>query len=38
MALQRTKEVGVRKTLGASVGHIVYLFSKEFTVVIVIVF
>lgn len=38
MAVQRTKEVGIRKTLGASVGHIVYLFSKEFTVLIVIAF
>ncbi|MDR6940200.1 ABC transporter permease [Mucilaginibacter pocheonensis] len=38
MALQRTKEVGIRKTLGASVGHIVYLFSKEFTVLIIIAF
>lgn len=38
MAIQRTKEVGIRKTLGASVGHIVYLFSKEFTVLILIAF
>lgn len=38
MAVQRTKEVGIRKTLGASVGHIVYLFSKEFTILIVIAF
>ncbi|MFB0495862.1 putative ABC transport system permease protein [Mucilaginibacter sp. OAE612] len=38
MALQRTKEVGIRKTLGASVGNIVYLFSREFTVLIVIAF
>ncbi|MGF7072797.1 ABC transporter permease [Mucilaginibacter sp. 3215] len=38
MALQRTKEMGIRKTLGATVGHIVYLFSKEFTVLIVIAF
>jgi putative ABC transport system permease protein len=38
MAAQRIKEVGIRKTLGASVGHIVYLFSKEFTVLIVIAF
>jgi len=38
MAVQRTKEVGIRKTLGASVGNIVYLFSKEFTILIVIAF
>ncbi|WP_343692934.1 ABC transporter permease [Chitinophaga sp.] len=38
MAVQRTKEVGIRKTLGASVGHIVYLFSKEFTLLVIIAF
>ncbi|HEX2606998.1 MAG TPA: ABC transporter permease [Flavisolibacter sp.] len=38
MAAQRTKEVGVRKVLGASVFHILYLFSKEFTVLIVLAF
>ncbi|HWZ04628.1 MAG TPA: FtsX-like permease family protein, partial [Mucilaginibacter sp.] len=38
MVVQRIKEVGIRKTLGASVGHIVYLFSKEFTVLIIIAF
>ncbi|WP_259066533.1 ABC transporter permease [Mucilaginibacter sp. X4EP1] len=38
MAVQRTKEVGIRKTLGASVAHIVYLFSKEFTLLVVIAF
>jgi ABC-type antimicrobial peptide transport system permease subunit len=38
MAVQRTKEVGIRKVLGASVSSIVYLFSKEFVVLIVISF
>ena len=37
-AAQRTKEVGVRKVLGASLSSIVYLFSKEFAVLIVIAF
>ena len=38
MAVQRTKEVGVRKVLGASVGSIVFLFSKEFMILIGISF
>jgi len=38
MAEQRNKEVGIRKVLGASAGSIVYLFSKEFTVLIGIAF
>lgn len=38
MVVQRIKEVGIRKTLGASVSNIVYLFSKEFTVLILIAF
>lgn len=38
MAVQRTKEVGVRKVLGASVFSIVFLFSKEFMILIAISF
>jgi putative ABC transport system permease protein len=38
MAVQRTREVGIRKVLGASIGSIVYLFSKEFIALIVIAF
>ncbi len=36
IAEQRTKEIGVRKTLGASVFSIVYLLSRNFTRVILI--
>jgi ABC-type antimicrobial peptide transport system permease subunit len=38
LALQRQKEIGVRKTMGASVRHIVYLFSKEFTLLVFIAY
>jgi putative ABC transport system permease protein len=37
-AAQRTKEVGIRKVLGASLGNIVVLFSKEFALLIGIAF
>jgi putative ABC transport system permease protein len=38
MAVRRTKEVGIRKVLGANAGHIVYLLSKEFSLLILIAF
>ena len=38
MAVQRIKEVGIRKVLGATAANIVYLFSKEFVILIAIAF
>ena len=38
MAVQRIKEVGIRKVLGATAANIVYLFSKEFIILITIAF
>lgn len=38
MVVRKTKEVGIRKVLGASVQSILYLFSKEFTVLITVAF
>ena len=38
MAAQRIKEVGIRKVLGATASNIVYLFSKEFVLLIIIAF
>ena len=36
--LQRTKEIGIRKVLGASVSHIIYLLAKEFMLLVCISF
>jgi putative ABC transport system permease protein len=38
MAVERTKEVGIRKVLGASVQSIFYLFSREFMLLIAVAF
>jgi predicted permease len=38
MAVQRKKEIGIRKVLGAPVKDIVVLLSKEFTVLVIIAF
>ncbi len=38
MTVRRTKEVGIRKVHGASAVNIVYLFSKEFIMLIAIAF
>jgi ABC-type antimicrobial peptide transport system permease subunit len=38
MAVQRIKEVGIRKVLGATATSIIYLFSKEFILLISIAF
>ena len=37
-AAQRTKEVGIRKVLGASLTDIVVLFSREFVLLIILAF
>lgn len=38
MVTQRTKEIGIRKTLGATVANIIYLLSKVFTGLVAMAF
>lgn len=38
MVVQKTREVGIRKVLGASIGHIVYMLSKEYLALVIVSF
>lgn len=38
MTIQKRKEIGIRKVLGASINHILFLFCKEFVILVFIAF